>query len=80
VEPGRIYHLKTVDVSGLPEEAITDAPKAGDVYSAARINDWIGSVTKRVGRRANWDAHYDHAHAQVTIAVRFDAEYLPEPK
>jgi len=39
LQPGRIYHVGCFDVSGLgdlPEEAMTDSPKAGDVYSPDR--------------------------------------------
>lgn len=52
VAPGPIYHFKSVTVTGLPENAMTvvmhDALKAGDVYSAARVNDWLADVKKRL--------------------------------
>ena len=44
VQPGRIYHVGRFDLSGLgdlPEEAMTDSPKAGDVYSPDRVNEWL---------------------------------------
>ena len=41
VAPGPLYHFKSVTVTGLPENAMKvvmhDAPKGGDVYSAARV-------------------------------------------
>src|SRR5580704_12430808 len=81
VQPGRIYHVERFDVSGLsdlPEEAMTDSPKAGDVYSPDRINEWIATVEKRYGRRVGWAAQLDHAHAQVMIAVKL-REGSPNP-
>jgi hypothetical protein len=81
VEPGRIYHVKRFDVFGLsdlPEEAMTDSPKAGDVYSPARINEWIATIEKRDARRANWGAQFDHAHAKVKIEVKL-REGKPKP-
>ena len=73
VQPGRIYHVERFDVSmlsDLPQESMTDSPKAGDVYSPARINEWIATVEKRYGRRVGWGAQLDRAHAQVMIAVK----------
>lgn len=73
VQPGRIYHVERFDVSvlsDLPDEAMTDSPKAGDVYSPDRVNEWIATIEKRYGRRVGWGAQLDHAHAQVTIEVK----------
>ena len=73
VQPGRIYHVGHFNVSGLgdlPEEAMTDSPKAGDVYSPDRVNEWIATIEKRYGRRANWGSQVDRAHAQVMIEVK----------
>ena len=42
VDPGRIYHIKSMQILGqddLPAEAMSTAPTVGDVYSAARINE-----------------------------------------
>jgi hypothetical protein len=84
VEPGRIFHVERFDVSGLsglPEEAMTDSPKAGDVYSPDRINEWIATIEKRENRRANWGAQLDQVHAQVKIKVKFMEDGLkPSPK
>jgi hypothetical protein len=83
VQPGRIYHVERFDVSGLsdlPEEAMTDSPKAGDVYSPVRVNEWIATIEKRYGRRANWGSHFDRAHAQVMIEVKLsDGGPNPSP-
>jgi hypothetical protein len=73
VQPGRIYHVERFDVSvlsDLPEESMTDSPKAGDVYSPDRVNEWIATIEKRYGRRVVWGAQLDHAHAQVMIEVK----------
>ena len=72
VQPGRIYRVERFDVSGLrylPEGAMTDSPKIGDVYSPARINEWIATIEQRYGLRVNWDSQFDRAHAQVMIEV-----------
>src|ERR1700688_2788112 len=55
VQPGRIYHVERFDVSmlsDLPQEAMTDSPKAGDVLFPDRINGWIATVARKYGRRA----------------------------
>jgi hypothetical protein len=73
VQPGRIYHIERFDVSvtsDLPEGAMTDSPKAGDVYSPDRVNEWIATVEKKYGRRVGWGAQIDHAQAQVMIEVK----------
>ncbi len=73
VQPRRIYHVERFDGSGLgdlPEEAMTEAPKAGDVSSLVHVNEWIATIEKRHGRRANWGSQFDRAHAQVMIEVK----------
>jgi hypothetical protein len=75
VQPGRIYHVGRFDVSGLgdlPEEAMTDSPKAGDVYSDARVSEWIATIRKRYSRRATWGVRLDRAHAQAMIEVKLN--------
>jgi hypothetical protein len=81
VEPGRIYHVERFDVSGLsglPEDTMKDSPKAGDVYSPNRVNEWIATIEKRDARRANWGAQFDPSHAQARIEVKF-MEGGPKP-
>jgi hypothetical protein len=73
VQPGRIYHVERFDVSGLgdlPEEAMADSPKAGDVYSPDRVNQWIAAIGKRYARRAVWGVEFDRSHAQAMIEVK----------
>jgi hypothetical protein len=73
VQPGLIYHVARFDVSGLgdlPDGAMTDSPKAGDVYSLDRVGEWIATIRKRYSRRATWGVRLDHAHAQAVIEVK----------
>lgn len=83
VQPGRLYHVERLDVYGpkglLPEEAMTDSPKAGDVYSPARVNEWIASIEKKYRRRATWGSQFDRAHAQVMIEVELSDGQNPSP-
>ena len=71
VDPGRIYHIKVIQILGqndLPAEAMSTAPTAGDVYSA-RINEWIATVKSQYNRALNWAVRFDHATADCTIEV-----------
>jgi hypothetical protein len=79
LEPGRIYHVKELRVvgrGGLPAEAMAGAPASGEMYSTARMHDWMTTINKQYARRANWGATYDHAKAEVTIEVRLDPRQL----
>jgi len=73
VEPGRIYHIKAMQILGrndLPAEAMSTAPTVGDVYSDARISDWIGAVNSQYNRALHrWSVRCDHATADCTIQV-----------
>jgi hypothetical protein len=83
VQPGRIYHVERFDVSGLsdlPEEAMTDSPKAGDVYSPDRINEWIATLKRQYDRELSWGVRCDHATADCRIEVGPDVHDAPEPK
>jgi len=46
-----VFHFKDVKILNLPEnlvpQVVKDAPKTGDVYSAARVNDWLAQEEKR---------------------------------
>jgi len=72
VQPGRIFHVERFDVSrlsDLPEEAMADSPKAGDVYSPDRINEWIATVKSQYNRALSWGVRCDHATTDCTIDV-----------
>jgi hypothetical protein len=79
VHPGRIYHIKAMQILGrndLPAEAMSTAPTVGDVYSDARVSDWIATIN----RALRWGSvRCDHATADCTIQVGPDAT-LRQPK
>jgi hypothetical protein len=82
VQPGRIYHVDRFHVSGLsdlPEEAMTDSPKAGDVYSPDRVNEWIAILKSQYNRALSWGVRCDHATADCTVEVGPDT-HAPQPK
>jgi hypothetical protein len=82
VDPGRIYHIKAMQILGqndLPAEAISTAPAVGDVYSVARINDWIATLKSQYHRALGWGVRCDHATADCTIEVGPDT-HPPQPK
>ena len=82
VDPGRRYHIKSVEVLGesVPLEVMNGAPTAGDVYSAARMNEWMTTLRNRYKKDATWGARYDRVEAAVTIEVDLDAHSAPNPK
>ena len=81
VEPGPIYHVREVIVSG-PSEVqgsarLQDAPKPGDAYSAVKTHEWIQVLRKQYEgpisefTLLSWGAVFDHDHALETIRVAF---------
>lgn len=82
VEPGPIYHFKNVSVVGLPENYVgsvmQDAPKAGEVYSAARVNDWLAQVKQKAGNEGRTlkivhrETNLDHATATANVIITFE--------
>jgi outer membrane protein assembly factor BamA len=83
VDPGRIYHIKAVQILGqndLPAEATSAAPTVGDVYSAARINEWIATLKSQYKKGASWGMRADRANADVTVEVRVAGDAMPDPK
>jgi outer membrane protein assembly factor BamA len=81
VNPGPVFHFKDVKIVGLPEDLAQQvmkyAPKTGEVYSAARITDWLEQEEKRlpeasiVQKFAGEEAHLDRANATATVIVLF---------
>lgn len=81
VEPGPVYHFSSIAVTGLPEElralVMQDAPKAGDVYSQAKVAEWLSNTKKRLAaerqntRIASPRISYDHTNATATVVVAF---------
>lgn len=82
VDRGPVYQLKEIAISGLPEidvrTVMHDAPKPGDVYSQARVNEWVKAAKKEytAGRGGEkqplMGVHLDHEHAQVTVTLVFE--------
>ena len=81
VNPGPVFHFKEIKIVGLPEllaqQALKDAPKIGEVYSAARVNDWLTegrkqrSVSSFSQRFAGQETRLDHATATANVTVHF---------
>jgi outer membrane protein assembly factor BamA len=79
VEPGEVFHLNDVVVTGLRDfpthKLMQDGPKSGDVFSPDRINDWLGQIRDKFAKNAgpleslNWGAKFDYAHFQVNVQV-----------
>ncbi len=81
VNAGPVYHFKDVKVAGLVGDdlntAMENAPKSGDVYSAARVNEWIKDVEGRLGKsgqpkRGNQAQEFHRATASVNVSVHFE--------
>ena len=78
VVPGRIYHIKAMQILGqndLPAEAMSTAPTVGDVYSAARINEWVATLKSQYNRALSLrSVRCDHPTAGCTIEVGPDTQ------
>ena len=82
VNPGPVFHIKDVKIVGLPEnltrQVIHDAPKMGEVYSAARVNDWLAQEEKRLAtagkgqKFARQETRLDRESSSVTVTVSFN--------
>jgi outer membrane protein assembly factor BamA len=68
VEPGEVFHLNDVVVTGLRDfpthKLMQDGPKSGDVFSPDRINDWLEQIRDKFAKNAgplesvNWGAKF----------------------
>jgi outer membrane protein assembly factor BamA len=82
VHPGPVFHFKDVKIVGLPEnltrQVMNDAPKTGEVYCAARVNDWLVQEDKRLttagmGQKfARQETRLDRESSSVTVTVSFN--------
>ena len=81
VNSGPVYHFKEVEVTGLLGDdlktAMENAPKSGDVYSAARVNEWIKDVEGRLGKsgqptRGHQAQEFRRTTASVNVSVQFE--------
>jgi outer membrane protein assembly factor BamA len=81
VNSGPVFHFKDVKIIGLPEklaqQIIKDAPKTGEVYSAARITDWLEQEEKWLPQAsiqqkfAGEEERLDRAPATATLTLLF---------
>jgi len=81
VNPGPVFHFRDVKIVGLPEnlmqQVMQDAPKTGEVYSAARVNDWLAQEENRLAaidlgqKSARQKTQLDRKAASVTVTVSF---------
>jgi len=59
----------------LAQQLMKDAPKTGEVYSAARVSDWLEEGRKQVAKAsivqkfAIKEVRLDRANATVTVTV-----------
>ena len=82
VNPGPVFHFKDVKIVGLPEglvqQAMKDAPKTGEVYSAARLNDWLSHEVKQLAtagirqKFSRQETRIDRQSAFATVTVSFN--------
>jgi outer membrane protein assembly factor BamA len=81
VNPGPVFHFKDIRVVGLPEnvarQMMNSAPKTGEVYSQARINDWLAEGSKQlaaasiVQKFAGQKVRMDRAAATAIVTVLY---------
>jgi outer membrane protein assembly factor BamA len=79
VEPGEVFHVGKVVVSGLrafPTGTLMQGgPKSGDVFSPARIGDWLEQVRNKYATRTrplesvHIGEKIDYAKSQVDMEV-----------
>jgi outer membrane protein assembly factor BamA len=79
VEPGEIFHLNDVAVIGLrtfpADKLMRGSPKSGDVFSSARINEWVEQIRKNYGGKAgplqhvNFELSFDYGRSQVSVRL-----------
>jgi outer membrane protein assembly factor BamA len=81
VNPGPVFRFKGIKVVGLSEklaqQVLKDAPKTGEVYSAARVNDWLAEGRKELSQSniapkfARQETGLDHGTATANVTVWF---------
>ena len=79
VNPGPVFHFKDVKIVGVPEnlaqQIMKDAPKTGEVFSEARIIDWLEEGRKQLAKAgiaqtfAIKETRIDRATATGTVTV-----------
>ena len=81
VNPGPVFHFKEIKVVGLSDnlvpQVMNDAPKTGEVYSMARLDDWLIQETNRLAAKgttqklALQELQVNRKDASVTVTVSF---------
>ena len=81
VNPGPVFHFKEIKVVRLPDnlvlQVMNDAPKTGEVYSRARLDEWLIQETKRLAAKgttqklALQELQVNRKDASVTVTVSF---------
>jgi outer membrane protein assembly factor BamA len=79
VEPGDLFHLNDVAVTGLQffeaNKLMQDGPKSGEVYSPIRMNDWAEQVRKKYAQSNGplesimWEVTIDYTHSQANVEI-----------
>lgn len=79
VDPGELFHLNDVVVTGLrvfpTNKLMENGPKSGEVFSPVLINDWLEQVRNNYAKSTGplesvlWGAQFDHAHSQVNVQI-----------
>jgi outer membrane protein assembly factor BamA len=79
MEPGEVFHLNDVVVTGLRDfpthKLMQDGPKSGDVFRPDRINDWLEQIRNKFAKNAGplesvtWGVKFDRAHSQANVQV-----------
>jgi outer membrane protein assembly factor BamA len=81
VSPGPVFHFKEIKVVRLPDnlvlQVMKDAPKTGEVYSMARLDDWLIQETNRLAAKGTTQKlalqglQVNRKDASVTVTVSF---------
>jgi outer membrane protein assembly factor BamA len=79
LDPGELFHLNDVVVSGLQvfkvNKLMQDGPKSGEVYSPNRMNDWAEQVRKKYAQSNGplesimWGVKFDYTHSQANVEI-----------
>jgi len=79
VDPGDLFHLNAVAVTGLhvfeANKLMQDGPKSGEVYSPSRMNEWAEQVRKKYAQSNGplesimWGVKFDYTHSQANVEI-----------
>jgi len=79
VDPGELFHLNDLAVIGLrtfpADKLMQGSPKSSDVFSPARINEWVEQIRKKYGgktgplQHVNFELSLDYGRSQVNVRL-----------